>query len=984
VSSTAADGGAQRRWQRLEELFGEGSELAPAERAAWLDALAPADRTLEAELRSLLQAHDRGGDFLAEAVAQAEQSLSATGNGFDVALDGLRVGAYRLLRLLGRGGMGTVYLAERADEAFRQQVAIKLVPWALATPEARHRFQAERQTLAGLEHPHIARLVDGGETADGLPYLVMEFVDGEPIDAYCGRHGLDVEQRLRLFREVCAAVAHAHRNLVVHRDLKPANILVTASGEVKLLDFGIAKLLPGAQLDAAFPLTRAGRLMMTPLFASPEQLRGEPITTATDIYALGLLLFRLLTGQHPYRLANTTPVEVARAVCERPPTRPSSAVGIAAAGAAALAGGPGGLGGAGNAASSAGQPTLAGIPGNLTPAALRRRLRGDLDNIVLMALRKEPDRRYASVDQLSEDVRRHLDQLPVRARADTMIYRSTKFARRHRAALLAAALLAAALVGGLLSTLRQAHIAERRFQETRALANALLFDVHDAIAPLPGSTPARQLLVRDGLAYLDRLAAEAGDDMGLELELAAAYRRLGDVQGNPSQPNLGDIAGAAAAYGKAQQILGRLLRRTPASAAVRGELARSDMHAADTLASAGRIGEAVQLYRGALTLETALAAESPADAAGQMELARCDIAYGNLQAWNSDLAGGLASFASARRILERLHAAPAAGAAATRPRPPAPAAATPTAKAAAAADASPGDAAKAAGERRNRRPPTRLEIERELASTWTRTGDALCWEDHCKEAAAWHRRAIGALEALARQQPNDTATRQALLTAYLKMAEAMEGTGDTLRRIAACERTLVVARQMTAADPRDTMARRYLAIGEDKLGDALVVQHRFATAQEHYRSAMDILAALVALDTANLQYHRDLANTYNRIGEALIAAGRPGDAVGSLMEGLRVREWLVVHDPQDLFSRRDPAVSYGNLGDVHLGLAQGAAGSPAERRAHLSAARGLYVHALDLWADLAARGAVKPADQGEIERVRRAVRTCDEASRRAG
>jgi serine/threonine protein kinase len=917
VSSTAADGTAARRWRRLEELFGEGSEIAPAERAAWLSALAPADRTLEAELRSLLLAHDRGGDFLAEAVAQAELSLSAAdyaSHGADLALAGTRVGAFRLLRLLGRGGMGAVYLAERADLAFQQQVAIKLVPWALATPEARHRFQAERQTLAGLEHPHIARLIDGGETADGLPYLVMEYVNGEPIDAYCERHGLDLEQRLRLFREVCGAVAHAHRNLVVHRDLKPANILVTASGEVKLLDFGIAKLLPGAQFEAAFPLTRAGRLLMTPLFASPEQVRGESITTATDIYALGLLLFRLLTGQHPYRLANTTPVEVARAVCDEPPTRPSSAA------------------------------SAAGAPGSLTLPALRRRLRGDLDNIVLMALRKEPDRRYASVDHLSEDVRRHLEQLPVRARADTLIYRSAKFARRHRAALLAAALLAAALVGGLLSTLRQAHIAERRFQDTRALAGALLFDVHDAIAPLPGSTPARQLLVRDGLAYLDRLAAEAGDDPGLELELAAAYRRVGDVQGNPSQPNLGDIAGAVAAYRKAQQILARLLQRTPASRAVRGELASCDMHAADTLASAGRVGEAVQLYRGTLALETALAAEKPADAARQMELARCDIAYGNLQAWNSDLGGALASFASARRILERLRAAP-------------PRAAHPP-------------------------PPTRQEIARELASTWTRTGDALCWQDRCQDAAAWHQRAIGALEALAREQPNDTATLQALYTAHLKMSEAMEGTGDNTRRLASCRRTLEVAGAMAAADPRNTMAQRDLAIGEDKLGDALAAQHDFDAAQSHYRSAMGILAALVAFDPANLQHHRDLANTYNRIGEALLAAGRPADAIGSLQEGLRVREWLVLHDPQDQ-ARRDPAVSYGNLGDVHLGLAQGAAVAPAERRAHLSAARGMYVHALALWADLAARRAVKPADRGEIERVRRALRTCDEAGRKA-
>ena len=531
---------AARRWRRLDQLFGEASELPAPRREEWLGALPPEDQTHVAELRSLLAAHDRGGDFLEAAVEQAERALGA---GPEPDPLGRRIGAYRLVRLLGRGGMGAVYLAERADRAFRRRVAIKLLPWALATPEARDRFRLERQTLAGLAHPHIARLLDGGETEDGLPYLVMEYVDGEPIDRYCQRHGLDLERRLRLFREVCAAVADAHRNLVVHRDLKPANILVTAGGEVKLLDFGIAKLLPGAQAEAADHLTRAGRLALTPLFASPEQVRGEPVTTATDVYGLGLLLFRLLTGTHPYRLETASPAAVERVVCERPPPRPSLA---AAAGMAGL-----GL------------------------AALRRRLRGDLDNIVLMALRKEPERRYASVERLAEDVRRHLELLPVRARPDTLTYRAGKFARRHRAGLAATALVAASLLGGLLATTREARIAERRFEDVRALANALLFEVHDAIAPLPGSTPARQLLVRNALAYLDRLAAEAGGDPALELELAAAYLKVGDVQGNPRQPNLGDVAGALAAYQKASRILDGLVRRSPASPAVRVELAIS-------------------------------------------------------------------------------------------------------------------------------------------------------------------------------------------------------------------------------------------------------------------------------------------------------------------------------------------------------------------------------------------------------------------------
>jgi serine/threonine protein kinase len=920
VSSSAPDPGrAARLWRRLDELFGEASEIPAPDREPWLQGLPPEDQVLVAELRSLLSAHDRGGDFLEAAVEQAERAL---GGEPEPELVGKRIGAYRLVRLLGRGGMGAVYLAERADQAFRQRVAIKLLPWALATPEARHRFLLERQTLARLEHPHIARLLDGGETEDGLPYLVMEYVDGEPIDQYCRHQGLDLGRRLHLFREVCGAVEHAHRNLVVHRDLKPGNILVTAGGSAKLLDFGIAKLLPGGEDDATLQLTRAGRMLLTPLFASPEQVRGEPVTTATDVYALGLLLFRLLVGAHPYRLATTSPVEVARVVCDRPPPRPSVA---AAAGEAGLS-----------------------LP------ALRRRLRGDLDNIVLKALRKEPERRYASVERLSEDVRRHLEQLPVRARPDTLLYRAGKFARRRRVGLAAAALIAVSLLGGMFTTVREARIAERRFQDLRALASSLLFEVHDAIAPLPGSTPARQLLVRKGLAYLDRLASEAGGDPALELELATAYQKVGDVQGNPNQPNLGDVAGAVAAYQKAQRILVRLLQQSPASPAVRAEIARCERRSADALGASGAVAAALQHYQRAVALQSALAAEAPADSGRALELARSHIALGDLLSWNSDLRGGLAEFAGARRILLGLQPA--------SPRP--------------GEGAGPGSAATSDA-------PSAAEVQRELAMTETKTGDALCWQDRCREAVAWHTRAIAALEPLARAHPNDAETLHALLTAYLKMGEAMEGVGDADGRLAAAEKTLPVAVALVAADPRNVRAQRTLSIAHNKLGDALAGKRRFGAAQARYAAALALQGALVERDPANVEYRRDLANTYNRIGEALLAEGRLEAAVASLRQGLQLREWLVARDPQDVFARRDPAISYANLASVHQRLAQAAKASAAARRQHWREALGLYQRSLALWTDVQARGGLKPADQAEMERVKREVGDCAGALRRA-
>jgi serine/threonine-protein kinase len=323
---------------------------------------------------------------------------------------GSAIGPYRLIRKIGEGGMGSVLLAARSDQAFQKQVAIKFFRLGPERPELLERFRAERQILASLDHPWVAKLLDGGSTERGTPYFVMEYVEGLPIDAYCDSKRLAIGERLELFRKVCSAVQHAHTNLIVHRDIKPSNILVRGDGEPKLLDFGIAKLLdPEGPTPGADP-TQVDHPLMTPAYASPEQVRGEPITTAADVYSLGVLLYELLAGRRPHDLERRTPPEVLQAIAEEAPPPPSAAV--TAAGAASRAG---------------------------TVAALRRRLRGDLDNIALKALRKEPARRYSSVEQFSEDVRRHLSGLPVAARPDTPGYRAGKFVRRHRLGVAAAA-----------------------------------------------------------------------------------------------------------------------------------------------------------------------------------------------------------------------------------------------------------------------------------------------------------------------------------------------------------------------------------------------------------------------------------------------------------------------------------------------------------------------------------------------------------------
>ena len=325
------------------------------------------------------------------------------------AMDEARIGPYRLLRTLGAGGMGEVFLAERADAQFEQRVAIKVVTGGNFSRSVQSRLKIERQILAQLDHPNIAHLLDGGSLPDGTAYLVMEYVDGLPIDAYCDANRLDVVARLRLFQTVCAAVHYAHRNLVVHRDLKPSNILVNAAGVPKLLDFGIAKLLDDRQaVHNTVAMTHADLRIMTPDHASPEQVRGLPITTSSDVYVLGVLLYRLLTGVGPFVIASSRLTDIERAMCEKDPPLPSQVV-------------------VGEAAQSAAGAAARGT----TAGRLRRVLQGDLDNIVLMAMRREPERRYGSSQQMASDIQRYLDGKPVIARRDTIGYRSAKFARRH-------------------------------------------------------------------------------------------------------------------------------------------------------------------------------------------------------------------------------------------------------------------------------------------------------------------------------------------------------------------------------------------------------------------------------------------------------------------------------------------------------------------------------------------------------------------------
>lgn len=478
-----------KRWQRIKTIYRDALDRAGDEREAYVRGECGDDAALAEEILKLLGASDSDGEALTHIVGEAGTDWSAE------SVAGRRVGPYRLVDVLGEGGMGQVFLAERADDEFEQRVAIKMANWLRVNPDILARFQLERQILAGLEHPNIARLLDGGRTDEGVPYLVMEYVDGESILHYAEAHSLPVDARLDLFLAICDAVQYAHGKLVVHRDLKPSNVLVTGDGTPKLLDFGIAKLLePGSGGDA---VTRAEVRIMTPEYASPEQLSGQPVTTATDVYGLGLLLYQLLTGSLPFDLGSRTSPEIRDIVCHTNPTLPSLAADVA---------GHGGL---------------------------ASRLRGDLDNIILMALRKDPERRYATVKEFADDVRHYRANEPVRARGDSWAYRSGKFLRRHRAAVAATVLVTAAIATQTafytqrLAAERDVALHERQVAESTTDFLVDLFDVSDPANSAGEDVTARAVLD----AGAERIRDELKDDdeiRGRMLQtIGRVYERLG-------------------------------------------------------------------------------------------------------------------------------------------------------------------------------------------------------------------------------------------------------------------------------------------------------------------------------------------------------------------------------------------------------------------------------------------------------------------------
>ncbi|MEP6708277.1 MAG: protein kinase, partial [Pyrinomonadaceae bacterium] len=910
------------RWQQAKEVLYDALERATEERAAFLDSACLGDQELRKEVEELLVASEQAGSFFEQPPADVAAEMLAADQ--DTAMVGRTLGHYRVLSLLGAGGMGSVYQAVRADD-YEKCVAIKLIKRGMDTDFIIRRFRHERQILANLDHPNIARLLDGGTTEDGLPYFVMEYVEGQPVDEYCDEQKLSTHERLKLFRQVCAAVHYAHQNLIVHRDIKPGNILITSERVPKLLDFGIAKLLSPELSPETIERTGTALRLMTPEYASPEQVLGETITTASDVYSLGVVLYELLSGHHPYQIKNRLPHEIAQVICEKEPEKPSTAITRVE-----------------KVRSTDGLSPMTITPESVSRTReghldkLRRRLIGDLDNIVLKALRKEPSRRYASVQELSEDIRRHLAGLPVIARKDTFTYRASKFIKRHKAGVAAAGLVTVALVAGAIGIVWQARIAraerakaERRFNDVRALANSFLFEFHDAIQNLPGSTPARQLVVKRALEYLDKLAQESQNDPSLQRELATAYKKVGDVQGNPYNANLGDSDGALSSYRKALAISETLSGVDPTNVRDRRDLVEMYMSVADLLWAKGDNAGSLDTYRKALSIREALSAADPSNTNDRNQLARNYYFIGQALLKKGDVAGALESYRKALTIAEALEAAD----------------------------------------------PANKKARQIAAVSYLKIADSFALKDDHASALENHRKALSLQQVLTAADPANATLQRQVAIFIGRVGEDQREVGDFVGSIESERQALAIQKQLADADPTNAQIRADLASTYTDIGETFLRMNRSDAALENLNRAAAVLTELLAANPDYIENRRVLALDQHRIGDVLM---KKGDTVGALEN---YRKALPILESDSVRAERpfELATLYQHLGDLHGTLATNAKNLPDKRVESWRDARHRYQQSFDVWVDMRNRGILAGSDAGKPDEISRVIARCDEA-----
>ncbi len=857
------------RWKQIKVILEEAVEIVPASRSDFLEKSCNGDEDLRREVESLIEFEDKDEDLLEDSAFSAvfgEESQMPAGT---------RIGKYEIKGELGAGGMGAVFLAERTDGDFEQKVAIKLIRRGINSEAVRRRFVRERQILASLEHPNIARLIDGGTTDEGLPFLVMEYVEGTAINQYADEQKLNLEQRLDLFREVCAAVSFAHQKLIIHRDLKPSNVLVTKDGKAKLLDFGIAKILKTEIGNE----TRTQHFAFTPEYASPEQIRGENLSTATDIYSLGTILYELLTDSRPFRFEGKNIGEIISTATQIEPPMPSA---------------------------------VSNSKNQLNPNSKFQipKLKGDLDNIILKALNKEPARRYSSVEHLSEDIGRHLKGLPVFARQDTWHYRAEKFARRNPLVIGAVVIALLILIGGISATAYQARIAniergkaERRFNDVRALANSFMFEINEEIAKSP--IKARELLVQRAVEYLDKLAAESEGNTELKSELAAAYEKIGEVQSEIFRPFTGKTSEALLSHQKSLKLREEIFA-AESSAAHGIDVASSRLSIGNVFLTSGKVGEARENYRESIRILESQFALEPTNIEVRKYLARSLSMLGQAIVRSGSLAEALENYEKALEIYQNL------------------------------ADENPDNnrfqrsvgivlsyigfvkmemgKTEEAAENYGKwleiektlveKDRNNIEFRNDLSTAHIWFGVVLSEQGKIAQAQENFYEGVKIQEEIFAADKDSVGEEYSLADCYLEFGKAMVRNNLAGEAIKNLEKAIESYHRIWLKDTQNLLTRHRIANAQRFLADAFFKKNDLSKALENYDQAHVVFKELTDADPENIDWQQDMAMSYVRRGEFALKKNDKATALTNFVSALPIFEKLAIKSPENI-KRKD-------------------------------------------------------------------------------
>ena len=943
-------------WARVKEVLDYALGLPPGERAAHIAAAAGHDPIVASEVHSLLRSVQTvDASFLSVPAVQSIQGASEH-HGI---LVGRRFGPYEVVEQVGAGGMGEVYRALRADDEYRKQVAIKVVRSGPVPGLMAARFRNERQILAGLEHPNIARMLDGGSTQDGWLFFVMELIDGQPLTDFCDANRLSVTARLELFLQVCAAVQYAHQRLIIHRDIKPSNVLVTKDRTPKLLDFGIAKILdsgaaPGREAETV-TLFRA----LTPEYASPEQFKGETVSTTSDVYSLGIVLYELLTGRHPYKRKVRSSEELEQLICDTEPGKPSTAVSKTESD--------------DHAAQQESFTASVSLPEG-SPEKLTKRLRGDLDNIILKAIRKDPQRRYPSVEQFAQDIRRHLNDLPVSARPDTLSYRARKFVVRHKTGVGVASLFIIGLIAGLAIALWQAHVArleraraEQRFNDVRALANSLLFEIHDAIRELPGSTPARRLIADRALRYLDSLSAERENTPSLMRELAAAYEKLGEVQGHYLTDNLGNTREGLQSYQKALQIRKRLTDSRSATWQDQLDLAKSYRLVSSQMLATGDAQGAFEQIQNAIAATEAINGKRPKDQKVLYELSYDHEIAGDIQEGGMGQPVGLGNAAGA---LDSYQKAVAADEICLQLDP-----SSEEAQHSLALDQQDvGDMLLYLGDRTGalqrfqqalamaqkiRQHTTATRRVRDVAVAYNRIVGVYQSQGQWNEALQNSKKALEIYQQLLPTDPQNALLQQGLAIAQVNTGDLMSHVGNS-SGIHWIDLGIEGMSKLSTSSPDNAEVRGILATMYATRGESLARIHEYNAARKEYERAVQLYVEVGRADQNSADPKLAVASCEVQIGRLAAQAGNFAEASRFYDDAMEIVQPLSSPTSPNLEALYTEASLNFARGDLQLLRASTAAQDRSSQRDFLRGARLAYQQSLEAWHKIQHPGRVSP------------------------